>query len=1006
MKRVILSLLTILFAGPISAQVTDTGDEVGIGVATPTHKLDVDGDINLSSGSAIRVNGNKMLDVSGTSNVHLGADAGSVSAGSFNVFLGDDAGENNSTGSYNMFLGYRSGRFNTTGSRNLKMGYGAGLNGTTGNDNTFLGQFAGALTTTANDNVFIGSRAGYSNTTGIRNTAIGKDAGRNLTTSNYNAFIGYRSGFNNTTGGFNSFIGYASGFNNTTASYNTFIGMNAGQNTVGGGNNTFVGYRAGQSNISGTNNTYVGNNARGAAGIDNASAIGTNAYVGADSSLVLGDNAKVGIGTSTPGYDLDVAGDINFTGTLFENGVPFTSGGSGATGPTGADGATGPTGPAGADGSDGAIGPTGPTGPLVSGTTYQTLHHNGSDWVASSALRSNGSKLGIGTVPSISQVTVNGSTTTAISAATTATGPHVAIKAENYSGTGISASSGGAAPSLVTPAAVLAYGSSGSNGAYAYAVSAGNTAVVGQAQGGADAVEGWVFNGEGYSGYFHGGSGVRVLNGIYTDSLRLSNGAGPGRILQCDAGGNGAWVDPASVGAFGPTGPTGSDGADGATGATGPEGPTGPQGATGPLVNGTTGQTLRHNGSSWAAASNLKNNGNTVNVGTANTNSTTTDLHVAGSITNGIGVSSLSKVDMSGTQSSGSSVALRVNNDCTGASATHMGIYNQINGTSGHHRGVYHYLTGATSGVKRGAYAVVSNGSGTAYGFHGDAKGTGTNYGIYGDASDGSVNWAGYFTGDVYTTGSYMSSDIKLKQNVETIGSALDMVSKLKPSTYQYRTEEFEPLRLQKGQRYGFIAHEVKEVLPQFVKANKQEVYSEPDNDGHQELIETLEFDVVNYTEFIPILTAAIQEQQEEIESLKAVQAENESLKKRLDRLEEMMQSFGTDLQQCCFSSNSEEINQNGGDQETTPIDQPTLEQNAPNPFTDNSVVKYYLPSNTQRAELVISNLNGTQIRTFNLDGKGFGQVLISGGSFKAGTYIYTLMVDGKRVASKKMVLM
>lgn len=435
-----------------TAQVTDTGNEVGIGVGSPAHKLDVDGDINMSSGSALRVDGSKVLDVPGTSNVHLGVNAGSVSAGSFNVFLGDDAGETNSSGSYNMFLGYRSGRFNTTGSRNLKIGYGAGLSGTSGNDNTFLGQFAGALSTVANDNVFIGSRAGYSNTTGIRNTAIGKDAGRNLTTSNYNAFIGYRAGYNNTTGGNNSLIGYAAGFNNTTASYNTFIGMNAGLNTVGGGSNTFVGYRAGLTNTSGTNNTYIGNNARGSAGIDNATAIGTNAFVGADSSLVLGDNAKVGIGTSAPGYDLDVAGDINFTGILYENGVPFT-GGAGATGPTGPDGATGPagadgadgadgatgpagadgangsngldgadgatgaTGPAGADGADGAAGAdgatgpagadgatgpagadgaTGPTGPLVSGSSGQTLRHNGSSWVASSLLDNDGSTIRIG----------------------------------------------------------------------------------------------------------------------------------------------------------------------------------------------------------------------------------------------------------------------------------------------------------------------------------------------------------------------------------------------------------------------------------------------------------------------------------------------------------------------------------------------------------------------------------------------------------------------------------
>lgn len=65
----------------------------------------------------------------------------------------------------------------------------------------------------------------------------------------------------------------------------------------------------------------------------------------------------------------------------------------------------------------------------------------------------------------------------------------------------------------------------------------------------------------------------------------------------------------------GPIGPTGPIGLDGPNGQTGPAGPTGP---TGPLVPGTNGQTLRHNGSSWVATSNLYNGGTNVGLGTVN----------------------------------------------------------------------------------------------------------------------------------------------------------------------------------------------------------------------------------------------------------------------------------------------------------------------------------------------------------------------------------------------------
>jgi hypothetical protein len=38
-------------------------------------------------------------------------------------------------------------------------------------------------------------------------------------------------------------------------------------------------------------------------------------------------SGKIGLGTSTPTYELDVVGDINFTGSLNQNGSPFSGGG-------------------------------------------------------------------------------------------------------------------------------------------------------------------------------------------------------------------------------------------------------------------------------------------------------------------------------------------------------------------------------------------------------------------------------------------------------------------------------------------------------------------------------------------------------------------------------------------------------------------------------------------------------------------------------------------------------
>ena len=45
--------------------------------------------------------------------------------------------------------------------------------------------------------------------------------------------------------------------------------------------------------------------------------------------MTITEDGKVGIGTEAPSKVLDVSGDINFTGTLYQNGSAFSSGGGG-----------------------------------------------------------------------------------------------------------------------------------------------------------------------------------------------------------------------------------------------------------------------------------------------------------------------------------------------------------------------------------------------------------------------------------------------------------------------------------------------------------------------------------------------------------------------------------------------------------------------------------------------------------------------------------------------------
>jgi trimeric autotransporter adhesin len=239
-------------AGQIASLIYDNGTNVGIGTTTPTKKLDLAGDLNLSTGSSIFVNGIRVFNNTGNSNTFLGNNAGLVQTGNHNTFLGFETGLDNTTGTYNLFVGRGAGTTNTTGSYNVYVGADAGFNMATGSLNTFLGFNAGKNAVAVTSGTFLGNKAGE----------------------------------------------------NTTGSFNTFVGERAGQTTSTGTENTMVGRTTGATNVTGGRITLLGHGADvGADGLTNATAIGYNASVDASNTVVLGAGADVGIGNSNPGVE-------------------------------------------------------------------------------------------------------------------------------------------------------------------------------------------------------------------------------------------------------------------------------------------------------------------------------------------------------------------------------------------------------------------------------------------------------------------------------------------------------------------------------------------------------------------------------------------------------------------------------------------------------------------------------------------------------------------------------
>lgn len=83
----------------------------------------------------------------------------------------------------------------------------------------------------------------------------------------------------------------------------------------------------------------------------------------------------------------------------------------------------------------------------------------------------------------------------------------------------------------------------------------------------------------------------------------------------------------------------------------------------------------------------------------------------------------------------------------------------------------------------------------------------------------------------------------------------------------------------------------------------------------------------------------------------------------------------------------------------------PKLYQNSPNPFNAETVIRYALPHDVASATLFIYDMQGTQIRRYELEGRGEGAVTVSASSLKAGMYIYALVADGKEMDTKRMIL-
>ena len=296
--------------------------------------------------------------------------------------------------------------------------------------------------------------------------------------------------------------------------------------------------------------------------------------------------------------------------------------------------------------------------------------------------------------------------------------------------------------------------------------------------------------------------------------------------------------------------------------------------------------------------------------------------------------------------------------------------------------------TALTFGRSFGVYGIAGNATnGYNYGVYGRLFGSNNGAAVVGSLNydlgfDISGKYAGYFDGvtkvdgTLYATSVVNTSDIRLKENVTNLidiedgRTTLDNIQKMNVIEYNFKTDWHIPdaekdtmktaLVITKEKEsnerhYGLSAQELQAIYPNLVKEGQ---------DGYLG---------VNYIELVPILIRSIQELKQELDE---VRGGDKGI---------MSRSATTAIGTAKTASN-------------------VLFQNTPNPFKEQTIIRFSLADDAQNAAICIFDMSGKILKKLPIS-SGQSSVCINGWELGEGMFLYTLMVNGREIDTKRMIL-
>ncbi len=331
--------------------------------------------------------------------------------------------------------------------------------------------------------------------------------------------------------------------------------------------------------------------------------------------------------------------------------------------------------------------------------------------------------------------------------------------------------------------------------------------------------------------------------------------------------------------------------------------------------------------------------------------------NLMGNYNTAVGPSALQKNNMGSYNTAGGYRALDGNT--TGSYNTSQGVYALFNVVSGNYNSALGYNAGPSTTNHLD--------NTTALGYL--AVPTASNQVRIGNTSvtsiGGQVEWTAF-------------SDGRFKKDIKEDISGLDFINELRPVSYTVdnaglnkflhvndsSSNQAEAKSIPVRQT-GFVAQEVEALVKKtgYVFSGVDAPENEKDPYG------------IRYAAFVVPLVKAVQELSAE------VQEQREQIQLLLTQLD-----------------SKTEINSDVNSQAA-------LLQNTPNPFDAESEIKMTLPDNVVTATVMIYNLEGKQMKNIHVANRGDVTIKISGSELSAGMYLYSLIVDGKVMDTKRMVL-